>query len=248
MEAVGDDGHGSLLGAHLHGDEEQEVGKEADEGLHEHAVPVGDGGGEYEQYELEFEAAEHTCAKFEGEAPVESGAALGVEGGYLGIHLADTVGVRLCIMAQTGSDEGPMAKETEQTQGQPVAVADKEEVDAQQTEDRGQKEHEGEGPRERMSVAYEEESYAEEPEAEVGEDVHHGIENDAAGRPCPSDVGCEFHDAVGFASQQSYGCHSIEGIAGDGVFQYAPETDTGCLAVAEDGSPGEGIHHVDGNP
>ena len=213
MEAVGDDGHGSLLGAHLHGDEEQEVGKKADEGLHEYAVPVGDGGGEYEQDELEFEASEHPSAELEGETPVERGRALGMEGGYLVIHLADAVGMFFGIAAQTGTDEGPVAKETEQTQGQPVAVADKEEVDAQQTEGRGQQEHKGEWPRERMAVTYEEEPDAEEPEAEVGEDVHHGIEDDAAGCPCPSDVGREFHDAVGLASQESDGCHSIKGIA-----------------------------------
>ena len=60
VHTVGDDGQAALTGSHLHGDKEEEVGKQGDEGLHQYTVPERYIGGEDEQDELNLETAHQT--------------------------------------------------------------------------------------------------------------------------------------------------------------------------------------------
>ena len=62
-----------------------------------------------------------------------------------------------------------------------------------------------------------------EPEPEMGEEVHHRIEDDAGGGMLAADVLREFEDAIGFASEAADGCGVVEGVARDSQSVDAPE-------------------------
>lgn len=188
-ETAGDDGQTALAGAHLHGNEEQEVGEQGHERLHEQTIPVGDVAREDEENELQLEASDEAGEELQRQAQVERGTTAGVKFRYLGIHLAYALGVSVGEGPHPTPQKGPAGEEVQHPHGQSVAVALQKEVDAQQAEGRDGGQQEGQRPRQRAAVTDEEDAQTEEPETEVREDVHHGIEYDTARRPRLADVG-----------------------------------------------------------
>ncbi len=213
VQDVGDEGEASLAGAHLHGDEEEEVGEEGGEGLYEHAVPVGDVAGEDEEDEHYLDAAQQPRAELEGEAEVERGAPLGVERGDLRVDVAEGVGVAVGEAAYAAAEEGESGEEAHGAHGEPVAVSLHEEVDAEGAEQGHEREDAEEGRVERGEVERDKEEDGEGPEAEVGEYVGHGVEDDAAGGLGGSHAAAELHDAVWLAAKQAHRGNVVERVA-----------------------------------
>ncbi len=93
-----------------------------------------------------------------------------------------------------------------------------------------------------------------EPEPEMGEEVHHRIEDDTRGGLLAADVLGEFEDAVGLASEAANGGGVVEGIAGDGEAVDAKEgypfsrPPVSSDLRQDDLAPGEGVDAVDDDP
>ncbi len=243
-QGIGDECKTAFTSAHLHGDEEEEVGKEGGEGLYEYAVAVGDVGGEDEEDEHYLDATEQAGEELERKAEVEGAATLAVKGGDLRIDVADVLcmfgGETLYVLA----DEGQQSEDAERTTCQPVAIAHEEEVNAKEAEQCHKCEKAQREGIEVCGTQDDEEHHGEGPEAEVRKDVHHGVEDDTAGGLRCAHVGAELHYAVGLAAEQSHWCDVVESVARDGVFEHAPEADAVLLSVVEDDLPRAGVDHV----
>ena len=121
-----------------------------------------------------------------------------------------------------------LANQSQHIDHQSVAIAFGEDPEGQQTEQDNNAQNSanscGHG-----HIAYEHQCQidedADEPEPEMGEEVHHGIKDDARRGMLLVDVLRQFHDAVRFATQSTNRCGIVEGIARDGQSVDAPEAD-----------------------
>ena len=90
-----------------------------------------------------------------------------------------------------------------------------------------------------------------EPEPEMGEEVHHRIEDDAGGGMLATNVLRQFEDAVWLATKTSYWGGVVQGVSGDGEAVNAPETQAVGLVTtttADNRLPREGVDAVDDDP
>ena len=176
-----------------------------------------------------------------------------VQRGYLLVYILQRVGMAVQEAGAPAFQSGNLAYPTNGLHHQPFAIAHGEEIEGQQAEAGNDGHDDGDGGRQRQVADKGEghiEEHREEPEPEVGEDVHHGIEDDRGGGMVLLDVLREFDDAVGLAAQSAHRRGVVEGIAGDGQ-AVDPEKRhmlVGGLGAADDAPPRPGIDAVDDDP
>ena len=208
---------------------------------------------EEQQHEHHLRTLYHTGEIFQNQTLIESLCVLCIEGRYLLVDILDGLGMACpelqCPTLQTRNT----ADNAQYIFHQTVLVAFREEVEGYQTEHHDDAESDADGGADGQ-VADEHKAQvdkdAKEPEPEVGEEMHHGIEDDTRRGMLLVDILREFHDTVGFATQSANRCGVVQGIARDGQSVDAPETD-GRLrtnVTFNDGFPSKGIQPVDHNP
>ena len=92
---------------------------------------------------------------------------------------------------------------------------------------------------------------AREPEPEVGEEMHHGIEDDRRGSMLRADVLRQLHDAVRFTTQSANRCSIVQGIAGNGEPIDTPKANLLAVDITltlDDGKPRPCVDAIDKHP
>ena len=148
---------------------------------------------------------------------------------------------------------GNLAHPADDFHDQPVAIAPGEEVKSHETKDNNQSQGNAHGRRQRQ-IAHKHKAQVEEdrsePKPEVGEDVHHGIQNHRRGGVLLGHVAGELHDAVGLASEPSDGCGVVECVARNSQAVDAPKGRAlvGVCVAVYDGLPGKSVDGIDHDP
>ena len=147
---------------------------------------------------------------------------------------------------------GNLAYPADRLHHQPIAVAFREENERQKKQRGNHAQQNPSGSVERQ-VAIESQCQIDEnrtePEADMREHVHHGIEDDRRGGRLLVDVFRQFHDAVGLTAQTAYRGGIIQGVSSDGEFHDAPETHFSPFAhTTDDTLPCQGVDAVDDDP
>lgn len=146
---------------------------------------------------------------------------------------------------------GNLAYPSYQFQRDAVPIADREDIECEQAEDADKGKRDPYRPVHWYIAAqceYGVDENRDEPEPEMSEEVHHGIQDDRRRSALLAYVLGEFHNTVWLAAKSSHGRSIVQGVAGDCKPVESGETDTtfsrSMIATLDNAHPRQGVDGI----